>query len=238
MLNLENADIGIQKSGRLTSETLDWLNENVGTDFKVCSDPFDATREITDRATGITIVGYSNVDILKAAVSSQVDVAVCGSDKLAEAELTDGSIIPRPIKWMGVGLCRMVLARPLNAGDKPIRSVVTSYPKQAELFVSRKCKNVPQVDYFGGGIEMITRRGGYDALVDIVSTGETLRRNGMKEEAFIKNCGAIMVASISQQNPGWIVSAGQSGISQTPRGGAVYVDWGYSDDEGGGGFAH
>ncbi|MFI5271329.1 MAG: ATP phosphoribosyltransferase [Candidatus Saccharimonadales bacterium] len=197
MRNLENADIAIQKSGRLTEGTLEWLNNNAGTDFPIVSDPFDRTRELTDSSTGITVVGYSNGDTIKAVAAEQTDVGVCGGDMYFERRCDTLELIG----YLGFASCKLVLARSEGEADSQIRRIVTSYPQLTQEYFGWSTSNeidraydrsVPKVEVFKGGIEMIGRRNGYDTVVDVVDTGETLLANGYEVKATIREFEAVL----------------------------------------------
>lgn len=199
MSEFENASVGIQKSGRLTEETLQWLNENVGSDFPISEDPFDRRRELADSSTGITVVGYSNGDTLKAAACRMVDLAVTGSDMLQEkiaTPSTEGTGL-RVVKKMGIATCRLVYAQPMSrsAQEEPVKRVVTSYPSITKRFLDAKGLTDATVDVFSGGIEPIARRGNYDGLVDIVGTGGTLEDNDFEEVESIYDCEAVTITA-------------------------------------------
>lgn len=177
-LGLENADIAIQKSGRLTEGTLEWLNENAGTDFPVSGDPFDRLREITDTYTGITVVGYSNGDTVKAVACGQTDLGISGGDMFNEQPNNNLYV---SIQKLGFGACKLVLACSEGAVGKPISRIATSYTRLTDAY-RRSGDNAfvtteTNIDCFAGGIEMIGRRNNYDAVVDVVDTGESMSAN-------------------------------------------------------------
>ncbi len=212
MTNLENSTIAIQKSGRLTAGSLEWLNNNAGTDFPVSKEPFDKRRELTDKATGIVIAGYSNGDTLEAVACGQTDLGICGSDKYNElvapynqvrtwkTSYGTGGYYPENNPFnleirqakLGFGMCRLALARPSGVLQKPIRSLATSYPKLATLYATDLEMRMVKIDKFAGGIEMICRRGGYDAVVDVVNEGATLLANDLVEVDTIDEFEAML----------------------------------------------
>lgn len=199
MNNLENAEIAIQKSGRLTADSLKWINRVGGADFPISDDPFDRTRELTDTSTGITITGYSNGDILKAVACGYADWGIAGGDKLAElvwpqragdpgsydgkggfnrfANLTNSG-------WMrDVEPFRLVAAK-YKDGTRFMGRVATSYPNLTRQWARGRSGPV-EIAVFSGGVEAIARKAGFDTVVDIVRTGDTLRENGFEEVATI-----------------------------------------------------
>lgn len=208
MINAENAEFAIQKKGRLTKGSLEWLNERLGTDFPIADSPFDRTRELRDRATGITVAGYSNGDVLKAVACGMADYGIAGEDKLEELLYPQNNPYRLPeggfnrygnLTAIGVvqpALCRLVLARKQGEETRPLRRIATSYPNLTKQMLRRTgvaITQMPQVDVFSGGVEPIARRNGYDAIVDVTQTGETLRENGFVETTQIKTYSSVVV---------------------------------------------
>ncbi len=208
MINLENAEFAIQKEGRLTEGSLEWLNQRLGTDFPVVADPFDRTRELRDAATGITITGYSNGDVLKAVACGMADYGIAGEDKLEELlypqnkpyQLPEGGF-NRYGNMTAIGvvqpaLCRLVLARRQGEQGRPLRRVATSYPNLTRQMLRTRGvpdTQMPEIDVFSGSIEPIARRNGYDAVVDITQTGETLRENDFEETDQIRVYSSVVI---------------------------------------------
>jgi ATP phosphoribosyltransferase len=194
MKNLENADIAIQKKGRLTEGTLKWLNENAGSDFPVIAEPFafDRRRELTDSSTGITVVGYSNGDTVKAIACGQTDLGICGADMFNE--LPNDNMLRQ---MLGFGACRLVLARSEEAIGSSIEKIATSYPRLTDAYRRSRDNKLATadtvIDVYKGGVEMIGRRNDYDAVVDVVDTGETMAANGYCVTDTIANFEALLL---------------------------------------------
>ncbi len=203
-LALQNATIAVQAKGRLTSGTLAWLNENANTDFPVTESPFadNPRREMTDRASGITLLGFSNRDTMKAVACGLVDLAVCGEDKFLEYDDLGADDEPYRTniqRRLGFGKSRLVLATP-NGAERPIDRVVTSYPSQTYQYLGANGMRGAQIEYFSGGVEMIARRLGCD-FVDICDSGNSMRGNGYREVATICNYEAVLVAATTTTTP-------------------------------------
>jgi ATP phosphoribosyltransferase len=207
MNNLENAEIAIQKGGRLTEDSLRWINEVGNADFPVCEDPFDRTRQITDSSTGITITGYSNGDILKAVACGYADWGIAGEDKLDELVWPQRSGDPMDREGRQ-GFNRF--ANLTNSGwmrdAKPFRLVVaknqetsgfmnrvaTSYPNLTRQWAKGRFRPT-ELSVFSGGVEAIARMAGFDTVVDIARSGDTLRENGFKEVETIREFRPVAI---------------------------------------------
>lgn len=189
---LRDSIIAIQSKGRLTQGSLDWLNESIGASFQSSNDPFDASRELVDDETGITVLGYSNDDLRKAVVRAQANFGIIGSDKLYEQP--DKLLI---VKKLGFAVCRLVLA---TFGSDPLRTVATSYPVQARAYLDSRGIEGVQVDEYAGGVEMIARRNGYSGVVDVRDTGSSLALNGLITVEVIDETEAVLVRRLRDED--------------------------------------
>jgi len=109
------------------------------------------------------------------------DLGIVGKDTLMEQE--KDLYEPLDLKF---GYCRMVVAEPaeLSRDDDPagwsnIR-IATKYPHVAEKYFSGKGVQVEIIKLYGS-IELAPLVGLSERIVDLVSTGETLRQNGLVE---------------------------------------------------------
>lgn len=202
MNNLEQANVGVQTKGRLTQQSLRWLNEMTGSNFPDTEEPFGKVRKLTDKETGITVFGFSNGDTIKAAAKGYVDVAFAGLDKVSELRRGNDPLFNRTITLaepLGFGVCRMVLAQPEDADPGlPMQRVVTTYPNLTRDFL-RVMYGIAfpstSIDVFGGSIETIAALGGYDGIVDVTETGEALTKNGLVEVDEVLKSQAVLIGS-------------------------------------------
>jgi len=151
--------------------------------------PEDQVRFIICRPTDIpTYVEYGAADI-----------GFVGKDTIIEenkdvAELLD----------LKFGYCRFVVAMPeedlpadLNEFDLSVlnhKRVATKFPRVAETFFAGKGMQVGVIKLHGN-IELAPRVGLAEMIVDIVSTGKTLRQNRLKEIAQILEATTRMIAN-------------------------------------------
>lgn len=118
-------------------------------------------------------------DIPDEVLDGDLDVGFCGSDVFTEGQLS-GRYAPLGfIGLFGAG-CDMVLETTNGSIDqkKPLR-VVTKYPLTAQYYLARRGIGVASVTQRGGKMEGKLATGKYDAVVDIVETGNTMRDNGL-----------------------------------------------------------
>ncbi len=137
----------------------------------VFENPEDRYRFMAVRATDVpTYVEYGCADI-----------GVVGKDTLLE----QGKDLYEPLD-LKFGYCRMVVAEPqaLHAASDPASwsniRVATKYPNVTERFFAAKGIQVEVIKLYGS-IELAPLVGLSERIVDLVSTGATLRENGMAE---------------------------------------------------------
>ncbi|HWI41494.1 MAG TPA: ATP phosphoribosyltransferase [Verrucomicrobiae bacterium] len=109
------------------------------------------------------------------------DLGIVGKDTLLEQE--KDLYEPLDLKF---GYCRLMVAEPaeLSREDDPstwtsIR-IATKYPNVTEKYFARKGVQAEIVKLYGS-IELAPLVGLSERIVDLVSTGETLRQNGLVE---------------------------------------------------------
>ncbi len=109
------------------------------------------------------------------------DIGVVGKDTLLE----QGKDLYEPVD-MKFGYCRLVVAEPkdLQAEDNPLNwsniRVATKYPNVTERYFAEKGIQVELIKLYGS-IELAPLVGLSERIVDLVSTGGTLKANGMVE---------------------------------------------------------
>jgi ATP phosphoribosyltransferase len=123
------------------------------------------------------------------------DIGVAGRDVLAE----QGRDLYEPLD-LKFGFCRMVLAEPkeLRAGDDPSKwthiRVATKFPKITENYFRGKGIQVEIIKLYGS-IELAPLVGLSERIVDLVSTGRTLKENGLVEVEEIMKVTARLIVN-------------------------------------------
>lgn len=108
------------------------------------------------------------------------DAGFCGSDVFKEGSLA-GMYKPLGFRaLMGAGCDLVIAGRPGLDFSKSLR-VATSFPLQTIAGFSKLGYNLDldKLDEWGGKIEAKMATGKYDAVVDLRSSGDTLRDNGL-----------------------------------------------------------
>ncbi len=122
------------------------------------------------------------------------DIGVVGSDVLDEHDFEG---VYQPLD-LGIGLCRLSVAareiteyKAMLESDMPI-TIATKYPKQTLEYFCKKGKNVNLVKLYGS-IELAPLVDLSHAVVDLVSTGNTLKANGLMEVELVKNISSRLI---------------------------------------------
>jgi ATP phosphoribosyltransferase len=132
-------------------------------------------------------------DIPEFVADGAADVGITGLDRVVEA----GCDVERLLD-LGFGRCRLAVAVREDARSEDVASlpeglrVATSFPHTARRFFERAGLDVELVPV-SGAAEIAPHLGVADAIVDLVSTGSTLRVNGLREIATVLESSAVLV---------------------------------------------
>ena len=181
--------IAIQKSGRLNEESLKLL--------KSCGIKLDNGRDQLKVAVPnfpLEILYLRNSDIPKYLEDRVADIAIIGENLLFEQE-KQVDIICR----LGFSKCRVSLAIPKEKQSNGIsffegKKIATSYPNTVNKYL--KLKNVKaKIHKISGSVEIAPNIGLADGICDIVSSGSTLFKNGLKETEVILRSEAVLASA-------------------------------------------
>ena len=181
--------IAIQKSGRLHDESIQILKDcgisvyNGNDQLKVTASNFP-----------LEVYYLRNSDIPQYLIDGVVDIAIVGDNLLVEK----GQNIQIAEK-LGFSKCKFSVAVPKNFNYNSIQDlnglrVATSYPKTVVDYFSSKGISV-DIHQISGSVEIAPNIGLSDAIVDIVSSGSTLFKNGLKEVEVILKSEAVLAVS-------------------------------------------
>jgi ATP phosphoribosyltransferase len=121
------------------------------------------------------------------------DIGVSGADTLLE----DHADLLEPLD-LGLGRCRMVVAAPAAAADRgfnrPWVKVATKYPNITRQYFRRRGIEAVIVKLYGS-VELACLAGLADLVVDLVSTGATLKANNLVEIETITHISSRLVVN-------------------------------------------
>lgn len=181
--------IAIQKSGRLYDESIQLLKDS-GISVYNGNDQL----KVTASNFPLEVYFLRNSDIPQYLVDGVVDIAIVGDNLLVEK----GNTIQVAEK-LGFSKCKVSVAVPKafkynSITDLEDLRVATSYPKTVLDFFSSKGITV-DIHQISGSVEIAPNIGLSDAIVDIVSSGSTLFKNGLKEVEVILKSEAVLAVS-------------------------------------------
>ena len=181
--------IAIQKSGRLNEESLKLL--------KSCGIKVDNGRDQLKVAVPnfpLEILYLRNSDIPKYLEDRVADIAIIGENLLFEQEKQVDIICK-----LGFSKCRVSLAIPKENKSNGIsffegKKIATSYPNTVNKYL--RLKNVKaKIHKISGSVEIAPNIGLADGICDIVSSGSTLFKNGLKETEVILRSEAVLASA-------------------------------------------
>eukprot|EP00871_Galdieria_phlegrea_P005847 jgi/Galph1/74/GphlegSOOS_G4793.1 len=149
-------------------------------------------------------------DIVRRVQEGQVDVGFVGYDVLKEYEDSEDSTILLH-EGLGYGACRLGVGVPMGWSDvnsmeelakfsaekeTPLL-ITTKYPKTVGKFLQAKGVTNYRLLHMDGALEAATQMGCSDLIIDLISSGVTLRENLLKEieEGTVLESDTIMIAS-------------------------------------------
>ena len=110
--------------------------------------------------------------------AGDVDLGIAGQNQIVET----GADV-EPLLELGFGRCRLALAVPEGAAIRSLADldgarIATSYPRTVAARLASAGVDASVVT-LGGSVELAPRLHAADAIVDLVSSGDTLRQNGL-----------------------------------------------------------
>ena len=202
--------IALQKSGRLSEESLDLLTrcglkftqskdqlfcfgENMPIDLLFVRDD-DIPGLVSDDVCDLGIVGLNVIQENR-----------CGAQKLGRPCKID------QVRALNFGRCRLAIAVPEDfdyLGPESLQNarIATSYVAILEDYLRQKDIDADIV-YFSGAVEIAPRLGKADFICDLVSTGSTLVANQLREVETVLESEAVIIqtrAGLSECKQQWI----------------------------------
>jgi ATP phosphoribosyltransferase len=183
--------IAIQKSGRLFEDSVKLLKD-CGLTIEDGLDSLKA--EVKNFKAEVLFL--RNSDIPKYLEDGVADIAIIGENVLYEKG-SDVEIITR----LGFSKCRLSIAVPreVEYGDYSFlegKKIATSYPNSLKQFLSKHNVN-SSIHLISGSVEIAPNIGLADAICDLVSSGNTLFKNGLVEKDIILKSEAVLAVNKS-----------------------------------------
>lgn len=174
-------------------------------------DPDSRALSFATNLAEVTIIRVRSFDVATFVAFGAAHLGVAGNDVLTEFDYPE---IYAPLD-LGIGRCRMVVAEPaeLAPGDDPSRwshvRVATKYPETTRRHFAARGVHAECIK-LNGAMELAPRLGLCRRIVDLVSTGTTLKANGLVEVEHIAHVSSRLLVNRAalktrpQEIGGWL----------------------------------
>ena len=181
--------IAVQKSGRLNEDSMKLLKD-IGISIDNGKDQLKAVAANFP----LEVFYLRNGDIPQYLRDGVVDIAIIGENVLIEKG-TDLPIVER----LGFSKCKVSIAVPKNSKAKSLKDlagkrIATSYPNTVNQFLDKNGIKA-NLHIINGSVEIATNIGLADGICDILSSGSTLFKNGLKEVEVLLKSEAVLAKS-------------------------------------------
>ena len=186
---MSNLRIAVQKSGRLNEDSMGILKD-IGISIDNGIDQLKASA----RNFPVEVFYLRNGDIPQYLRDGVVDAAIIGENVLIEKG-TDIDFVER----LGFSKCKVSIAVPKESTANSLKDlagqrIATSYPETVKKYL--KQNNIDaQLHIINGSVEIAPNIGLADGICDIVSSGSTLFKNGLKEIEVLFKSEAVLAVS-------------------------------------------
>ena len=186
---MKRIKIAVQKSGRLLDGSLEILKEcgikvpKAQGQLKASVDNFP-----------LDLLFLRNSDIPQYVEDGVADIAIIGENILIEQEPK-----VRTEMELGFSKCKVSLAAPKNSDIQSVmdfegKKIATSYPVTLKKYLVEQNIDA-EIHTISGSVEIAPTIGLADGICDIVSTGNTLFMNGLREVEVMLRSQAVLISN-------------------------------------------
>jgi ATP phosphoribosyltransferase len=196
---LKTLKIAIQKSGRLNEKSVELL-KNCGLSFE----NYKSSLISNVSNFPLEILFLRDDDIPEYVQDGIADLGIVGENVISETGVDVAFL-----QMLGFGKCTLKLAVQThstieNIADLNGKSIATSYPVILKKFLDEQSINA-EIRTISGSVEIAPGLGLSDAIFDIVSTGGTLKSNGLKPFAEVMKSEAVLIGRKGIENEDLVV---------------------------------
>lgn len=171
--------------GRLNDDFVDYLGEKGLKRWHEVLSKVDRELVVENEDTRFLLVKGS--DVLRYVEEGIADIGITGSDILLEYDANVYDLMDLPF-----GHCHFAIA---SMEEKPYYRVIASkYVNYTKRYFDSQMQEVKIIP-LSGSVELAATIGMADAIVDIVQSGETLRRNNLEERVVLDPINARLIAN-------------------------------------------
>lgn len=186
--------LAVQKSGRLNTDSMSLL-----IDSRFIFPDYSGQLKTVALNFPLEIYFLRADDIPHLVSKGVVDIGIVGENTIIENN--------EPVlihKQLDFGKCRLSIAVPEEQKYEGIQDVygkriATSYPNTLSNYLKDN-KIIADIEEINGSVELAIEMGLSDIICDIVSSGNTLRSNSLKEVEVILNSEALLIGNKSLTN--------------------------------------
>ena len=191
---MKTLKIAIQKSGRLNEKSVELL-KNCGLNFE----NYKSSLISPVSNFPLEILFLRDDDIPEYVQDGIADLGIVGENVIQETEV-DVSYLQR----LGFGKCSLKIAVPnnnsiQNLADLNGKAIATTYPAILGKFLNKQGIQA-DIRTISGSVEISPGLGLSDAICDLVSTGGTLKSNGLKPFADVMSSEAVLIGGKGSEN--------------------------------------
>ncbi len=186
---MKTLKIAIQKSGRLNEKSVEIL-KNCGLSFE----NYKSSLIASVANFPLEILFLRDDDIPEYVQDGIADLGIVGENVIIEAGADVSYLQP-----LGFGKCTLKIAVQSTSDITELsqlngKAIATSYPVILQKYLSENNVNA-QIRNISGSVEIGPGLGLSDAIFDIVSTGGTLKSNGLKPFKNVMDSQAVLICS-------------------------------------------
>ncbi len=191
---MKTLKIAIQKSGRLNEKSVELL-KNCGLSFE----NYKSSLISPVSNFPLEILFLRDDDIPEYVQDGIADLGIVGENVIQETEV-EVSYLQR----LGFGRCSLKIAVPNTNDIQHInelngKSIATTYPAILSKFLKEKGIKA-DIRTISGSVEISPGLGLSDVICDLVSTGGTLKSNGLKPFADVMSSEAVLIGRKGSEN--------------------------------------
>ncbi|NGM63650.1 ATP phosphoribosyltransferase [Sphingobacterium sp. SGR-19] len=184
---MKNLKIAIQKSGRLNEKSVQLL-KNCGLDFE----NYKSSLITTVNNFNLEILFLRDDDIPGYVAQGIADLGIVGENVIDESQEK-----VTYLQRLGFGRCMLKIGIPKDSDIQELKdlqgkAIATTYPNILQEFLAEHNLSA-EIRQISGSVEIAPGLGLSDAICDIVSTGGTLKSNGLKPFADVRRSEAILI---------------------------------------------
>lgn len=193
--------------GRILDEALPLLKAAGIEPEAAFEDPESRQLMFSTNHRGISIVRVRSFDVATFVAFGAAQIGIAGHDVLMEFDYPE---VYAPVD-LGIGRCRLAVAEPveLHSHDDPRRwshvRVATKYPQVTRRHFAARGVQAECIK-LNGAMELAPGLGLCRRIVDLVSTGATLKANGLVEVELIAEITSRLIVNRTalKTRPAWI----------------------------------